>query len=316
MKNFFIIIIAVIIGLFLINVVRDQIIRGIATVAVTKVIGAPVHINNLSLGLMRQTVRLSGFRIYNPKDFPRGILVDMPNIFVDLDAFALLKGKIHVQKIDIQLKEIGLIKNKEGKLNVDSLKISQQQPKKEDKKSGNQLAIQMDLVNLSMGRVVSKNYGPGQKPEIRVYDINIKKTYKNINSVQQLTGLIIAEPLKAAGIQGATIYGASMLTGVAALPVAAAFAFTAKDHAIADFSLGWDKVYNAGLKVLKDAGSVKKEDKAAGVIEAAVYGSDVTLKLKKISYNKTEIMASARKFMLPQIEIAAGIIYQISEELK
>ncbi|TBR17806.1 hypothetical protein EPO66_02030 [bacterium] len=167
-----------------------------------------------------------------------------------------------------------------------------------------------------MGRLVNKDYSVEGQPVVKVYDLNLKKSYKNITSAQQLAVLIMSEPLKAAGIQGAKIYGVMLLTGVAALPIAAAFTFAGKDYAEGDFDVSWDPAYEAAIKQLAKAGKIKSENKQNGIIIANVSGAGVTLRLKKIKDNKTHIVVSARKFGLPQAEIASGVIYRLSEELK
>jgi hypothetical protein len=213
-----------------------------------------------------------------------------------------------------------MVKNKEGKLNVDSLKIIEQQKagaKDEGaKKPKKEMAIQIDLANLAIGRIVSKDYSLEGPPAIKVYDVNLNKSYKNITSVQQLAALIISEPLKAAGIQGLKVYAVSMLTGVAALPVSAVLTFAGKDYAQASFNVTVDKAYAAGLQVLKQMGVIKKENKADGIINAVVNGANVTFKLKKVNNTTTEITVSARKLGLPKPEVASGVIYQITDKLK
>ena len=313
------IIILVVVAIVGFCLVRDFAIKSIIGTVASSITGVPTHIGGLSLSIIKQSVRISDFKMYNPGGFPRDILVDIPKIGVTCNMGALLKGKIHLKQLDIDLKELGLAKNKEGKLNVDSLKIVEEQKNQKergDRKPAKEMAMQMDMVNLSMGRVVNKDYSVEGPPVIKVYDINLKKTYKNINSAQQLAALIMAEPLKAAGIQGAKVYGVMMLTGVAALPVAAAFTFAGKDHAEADFNVSWDRAYDSGLKQLQKAGKIKTQNKQHGVIDANVSGAGVTLKLKKVTDNKTHIVVSARKFGLPQPEISAGILYRISDELK
>lgn len=178
------------------------------------------------------------------------------------------------------------------------------------------MAIQIDLANLAIGRIVSKDYSVEGPPVIKVYDVNLKKSYKNITSAQQLVALIITEPLKAAGIQGLKVYAASMLTGVAALPVAAALTFAGKDYAQASFKVTMDKAYDTGLQVLKQTGVVKKENKADGIINAEVSGASVTFKLKKVNDTTTEVTVSARKLGFPKPEIASGVIYRITDKLK
>ncbi|MCX5681675.1 MAG: AsmA family protein [Candidatus Omnitrophica bacterium] len=311
-----VLLVAIIFGFCL---VRDFLIKSIIGTTISSVTGAPTHIGGLSLSIIKQSVRISDLKLYNPTGFPKDVLVDIPKINVACNMGALLKGKIHLKQLDIDLKELGLAKNKEGKLNVNSLKTAEGQKgekKKTDQKPASEMKIQMDVVNLSLGRVVDKDYSVEGSALTKVYDINLKKTYKNITSVQQLAALIVAEPLKAAGIQGAKAYGATMLTGVAALPVAAVFTFTGKDHAEADYNVSWSRAYEIGIKQLQKAGKIKKENKQTGVVTADVSGVGVTLKLTKIADNKTHIVVSARKFGLPKPEISAGILSGISNELK
>ncbi len=254
--------------------------------------------------------------MYNPKGFPKDLLVDIPKMGVACNLGALITGKIHLRQLDLEIKEIGMTKNKEGKLNVDSLKIAAEKSGEKEKKPAKQLAMRIDIVSLGMGRVVSRDYSVEGQPVVKVYDINLKKTYKNITSVQQLAALIISEPLKAAGIQGLKMYGVSMLTGVAALPVLAAFTFAGKDYAQETFNVTMERAYDAGLQAIKMAGKVMKENKGSGVISAEVNGARVTLKLKKLSEKSTQVTISARKFGLPQAEIASGVMYRLSEQLK
>ncbi len=298
---------------------RDFLIKSLIGTVATNVTGAPTNLGGLSLSVIRQSIKITNFRMYNPSGFPEDILVDIPKIGLELNLAALLKGKIHLKQIDFELKELILTKNKEGRLNVDSLKIAQEKKAGDQEKEKNpakELVIQIDLANLAIGRIVNKDYSVEGEPAIKVYDVNLNKSYKNITSVQQLAALIITEPLKAAGIQGLKVYAASMLIGVAALPVAAALTFAGKDHAQASFNVNMEKAYIAGLEVLKQMGKVKSENKEDGVIAAEVSGSSIALKLKKINDKKTEVTISARKFGLPKPEVASGVLYQLTDRLK
>ena len=294
---------------------RDFFIKSLIGTVATGVTGAPTSVGGLSLSVIGQRVKISNFRMYNPKGFPKDILVDIPRMGVAYDLGAFITGKIHLKLLELEIKEIGMVKNKEGKLNVDSLKIATEKSA-EKKKPAKQLAMQIDVVNLGMGRVVSRDYSVEGQPVVKVYDVNLKKTYKNITSAQQLAALIISEPLKAAGIQGLKVYGVSMLAGVAALPVMAAFTFTAKDYAQETFNVTVERAYEAGLQVLKKAGRIREENRDSGVISAEVSGAGVTLRLKKLSEKSTQINISARKFGFPQVEIASGVMYRLEEQLK
>lgn len=298
-----------------IGIIKDQILKSVVTVVATGVTGAPVHVDGFSLGIFNQHVRISGFKIYNPEGFSKSILVDLSKINVEYDLGALLKKKLHLANAEVELKEMELEKNKEGELNVDALKVVKQERKQEARSSG-QMPMQIDMIKLGIGRIVFKDYSAGKEPVVKVYDINIHKSYKNITSAQQLAALILAEPMKAAGIQGAEIYGVAMLAGVAVLPVAIAARFAGKDSVQQEFAAAFDDVYTVSLTVLKQMGRVTREDKLEGIINADISSAQATLKIKKKSGNKTEVIVSARKYFFPKPEIAGGVLYEISEKFK
>jgi uncharacterized protein involved in outer membrane biogenesis len=315
MKKTMVILAIIFIAIFTVGILRDQIIKSVITVVATEVTGAPVHIDGFSLGFFSQSVRISGFKMYNPKGFSQGILVDLPKIDVEYDLGALLKKKLHLLSVEVAIREINLEKNEEGKLNVDELKVVKQ-GKVQKGKPAEQMPMQIDMLTLGIGRIVAKDYAAGGAPIVKVYDINIRKSYKNITSAQQLAALILAEPMKAAGIQGAKIYGAAMLAGAAVLPVAVAVTLIGKDSAQQDFIASFDNTYEEVLRVLKRQGKVAREDKAKGAISANINSAQVYAKIVKKAGNKTQVIISARKYLLPKPEIAGGILYEISKKLK
>jgi len=315
MKKIRKILLVVIISIFALVIVKDQIIKVTVTVAATQVVGAPVHIDDFSLGVFNQSVKISGFRIYNPKGFSKGILVDLPKINVRYDLGALFKKEIHLVDTEIELKEMGLEKNSEGKLNVDALKVVKQ-GQAQGAKPSQQMPMRLDTVKLGIGRIVLKDYSAGKAGVVKVYDINIHKSYKNITSAQQLAALILAEPMKSAGIQGAKIYGVAMLAGVAVLPVAVAATFIGRDSVQQDFTVSFDELFETSSVILKKMGRLTKEDKANGILGAEINSAQIALKIRKKSNNKTEVVISARKYLLPKPEIAGGVLYEISEKLK
>ena len=156
----------------------------------------------------------------------------------------------------------------------------------------------------------------GQKPAINVYNLYVDKAYKNITSAQQLAALILTEPMKAAGIQGATIYGAAMLTGVAFLPVAAAMTFAGKDSDSKKFKVSVDKAFNTSVSVLNELGSISIENKTRGAIDGETNSCQVSIRVSKADNSQTIITVSARKYLMPRPEVAAGLLYEIEQKLK
>jgi hypothetical protein len=294
---------------------RDFILKSLITNVGSNIVGAPIRMGGFSMSLVRQSIKITDFKMYNPPGFPNEVMLDIPVMNVTCDVGAFFRGKIHLKSLILNLKETSLIKNKEGKLNADSLKIAKHKEEEGTDKSSKPLEIQMDTVELNIGRIVNRDDTVAGPPLIKVYDVGLNKKYANITSAQQLAALIVAEPLKAAGIQGLKVYGAAMLTGVAALPIAAAFLFTGKDYAKTIVHASWDEAYAKSLEAMKASGPIKSENKTEGIISATVNGAQTTLKIKKTDTG-IEITISARKFMLPQPEIAAGVLYRLTEKLK
>jgi len=223
-------------------------------------------------------------------------------------------GKLHLPSAEIELKELGLIKNSKGKFNVNGLKVMKQGEKKEANPF-EQMPMQIDSLKLGIGKIVSKDYSSGKQPVVYVYDVNIHKDYKHITSAQQLAALIMIGSMKSAGIHTAEIYGVAMAAGVAVLPVGIAATFAGKDSALQEFASSFEKVYDACLAVLSRKGRVS-EDKAAGVISGEADSAWVIVKISKKTAKTTEVVVSARKYLLPKPEIAGGVLYEIAERLK
>ncbi len=309
MKKILTYILGVSIIIFAFSLLRDIAAQAVVTALASQATGAPVRIGRLSMSLMRQTIEIRDLCIYNPVGFPKGILAALPEIQIRYDLFSLLGGRLHLPLVDIELSELGLIRSKEGRLNVDALRAA-----KEEYKDKGALPMRLDIVNLYIGRLVSKDYSLGI-PIVKVYEIRINKSYRDITSVRQLVLLILSEPMKAAGIEGAIIYSAAALSQVAFLPVAAGALVIGQDSVSEVKDVPLKKLFEVSLAVLEKAGRVKSRD-PAGVITAEVNGAGVKVRLDKISEKKTRITVSARQYMLPRRETASGVLYQITAELK
>lgn len=304
--------------------VKNQLANLLVTASVSQVTGAPVHIDSFGFGIFRQAVSIKGFKLYNPQGFPREILLDISEMNIQYDLPALLKGKFHAPLIVLDINELVVIKNKEGKLNVDSLKVTQQaQAAKEAEKSpegaepSKPLAIQIDLAKLNIGRVVLKDYSKGEPPTITAYDIHVKdKTYKNITNVEQFVVLILVEAMGPTAIRSAGLYSAASILGVGFLPAGIVGVLIGKDSGINEFNVSFEAAYKTALSIVQEKGKVTKQDQNAGFIQATVDKASVKIEVKRIDAKKTQIKVSARKNMIPRPEIAEGLLYQISEKLK
>ncbi|MDD5237422.1 MAG: hypothetical protein PHU96_00460 [Candidatus Omnitrophica bacterium] len=310
MKKFLIVLVIVVFSLVCITIFKNLIIKSMVTTVASRITGAPVHMDRFELNILNSTIHISGFKMYNPGGFPEGILVSCPKIKVIYDRATLFKQKRHLLIVDIELKEMQLTKNKEGKLNVDSLKIVQQP------QYSSPTPMQIDLFTLSIGKILYKDCTIGTEPSMRIYDVNKHKSYKDILTAQQLALLVLAEPMKSAAIKNADICGVTLVKGVTVLPDAVAETFIGKDSVQQNINASFEHVYEISLQEIKRIGTIIKHDASSGVIKANINEAMVSLILKKGIDNKTEITISARKYMLPQLDIAAWVLYQIIDTLQ
>ncbi|MCK5178198.1 MAG: AsmA family protein [Candidatus Omnitrophica bacterium] len=323
MKKYQKILIIVFIVIIGIVVLKDVLIKSAITTVGSSILGAPIKIRKFALRAITQKVHIEDMVIYNPKGFPEGPLVDISEIRVDFDLGALLKGELHLPLIIFDLKEIILVKDKDGNLNVDALKVAevkeepeQKEEKAKPKESGKMMPMRIDELRLNVERVIMKDYSLGEKPVILVYEIALKdKVFKNIKSPEQLATLVMVQAMGPAGIKGAAIYGAATLLGAAFLPAGVVGILIGKDSSTAEYRTDYDELYDVSMSVINEAGTLKSEDRAKGVIKAKVDGADVTIKLEKTQEQKVQVTISARKLMLPKPEIAGGVQYQIEKEI-
>lgn len=327
-RKILIIIGIVLITFFALGVIKDQVIKTVITIGATNVMGAPVSIDGLSFGILKQSVRVRGLRLYNPKGFPKEVLINIAQISIDYNLIALLNKTVYFPSVIVNLKEVVVVKNKEGELNFEALKFTRELKKlshgaegKEDEKKKIRKIVKkpffIDRLTLSIGRVIYKDYSQKDEPFISVFKIGIQeKTFKNINSAQQLATLIMFEALKSTRIKGSVLYTAATVLGVGFIPVGVAGALISKDSVSADFKIDYEKSYNEILALIKQIGKVVSEDKEGGLIKAKVRGSGIAIKITKELQEKIRVKVSARKFFIPKLHIARGVLYQISERLE
>lgn len=317
-----VIIFAVLVGLY---IIKDPLVKSAVTTVGSNVVGAKLKIKKFSLGLFTQKVSIKGLQLYNPKGFPNEPLIDIPEITVQYDLPALIGGKLHLPLIVVDVKEMSVVKNKEGVLNVDVLKVAAQPEEKpketeeqpKEKKESKAMAMQIDLMRLNVGQVIFKDYTKGEEPVITVYDVGLRdKEFKDITSAQQMATLIMVQAMGPTAIKGAKIYGAAAILGVGFLPAGVVGIMIGKDDSTADFDVKFDKAFAVALDVIKENGELKSEEKAKGTIKAKMDGADITIVIAEKTKSSVTITASARKMMLPKPEIAGGVIYKITEKLK
>lgn len=302
--------------IILIVLIKDVLLRIAIQSSASNMLGTEVELDSFSWGILNQTIKISGFRIQNPEGFPQeDPLLNMPELKVKYDLPELLfKQKIHISLFILNIGQMTLVKNKEGQLNADALKVTQEITKEEteEKKPTKKIPMQIDELNLSLRKVIYIDYSKSEngKPDIKFHDLGIEnQKFTDITSAEQLIGVVLMQGLKGAAIKGAALYGAQALLGVGFAPLAVAGILTNKDYAFDQIEMSFSKLYDRALEFLRKNGEVVSEDKTTGQIKGKYEGTDITITISSSRNKKAEIKVSARKFMLPQPNTAEKFIY-------
>ena len=201
MKQIIKIIVLAVVVLIVLSTVKNTIAQTLISGAISSAVHAPVQIGSTHVGLIAAKIDIKNLRVYNPSGFPDKQMIDVPRIFIDFDPSALFKGQAHFKEVKLDLKEMVVVRNKDGKLNVDSVKPTADQ-KKESKeqakpspgKKASKLMI--DKLSISIGQVVYKDYSAGGVPQVQTFNINIKdREYTHIDNPASVVSLLMFEVL-------------------------------------------------------------------------------------------------------------------------
>jgi len=204
-----IVILAVIVAVFVVG--RNVIVKIAAEKGVQAATGLPLKIKKLDIGLAKTHIGINDLSLLNPKGFKDKVMFHAPEIFVDYNLGAILTGKIHIEDIRLDFDQFVVIKNKEGKLNVEALKPKKgagKQIQKEEKKKGKTAKgkapkIQIDHLSLKVGKVVYKDYQAGD-PSVKEYNVNISEEMNDVTDIQALIGQIAGRAAAKAGLASLT----------------------------------------------------------------------------------------------------------------
>lgn len=224
-KSRFLLVVLFFIVLFVLSF--NFILQSAVTFAAVQLTGSAVKIGAFKLNLFRQEVSIKDFVLYNPPGFSNTPLVDIPEITVAVKSQALLHGSLHLPLVVLNLREVNLIKNKEGKLNVDSLKFVQNPKEKQKEKSDQELMpFKIDRMNLTIGKVVYRDDSGGGEPKVKTYDIGMKnKEFKNVTSPQQLASLLLVQAMTPTAVSSAAVTAISAVQNLESLTVDKAAGF-------------------------------------------------------------------------------------------
>ncbi|MBI5144211.1 MAG: hypothetical protein HZA30_04005 [Candidatus Omnitrophica bacterium] len=209
----FIIIIFLILGLLL---AKNAILKLTLEKAVRAISGLRLSIGAIDVGLIKPLLKVQRLTLLNPDKFPDRIMFEIPLLYIRYDIGSLFKNKIHLEDMTLELKEVSVVRNADGELNLNSLNIVKGPPKKKEKKVTPKQAmpaIMIDRLHLKVGKVIYKDYTQAPFPRILEFNINLDEKCENIRNPYALGSLIVTRSLYKTSISQLTGFDLGTLEG-------------------------------------------------------------------------------------------------------
>ena len=179
---------------------KNVVIKTSVTAGVRTMTGLKLSIRGMDFGIFKTLIGINELQLYNPSGFVDELMFDVPEIYVDYDLGAFVKGRTHLEEVRLHLKEFIVVKNEAGELNLDSLKVVKEEEKEvidEGKKEKTKTReLQIDVLELRIDKVVYKDYSKGTPPKVKEYNVNIDDRFENITDPKTFGRLIIVKALK------------------------------------------------------------------------------------------------------------------------
>ncbi len=137
---------------------------------------------------------VKGLRIANPQGFADPVMADIPELYIDYDLGAFLRGMVHLTEVRLDIEKFVVVRNPGNALNVSALKGLIPPPQG----SGPPPKIAIDLVVLHIGKAEYRQYGA--QMIARDFTLNLDERIKNVTDPKALLNAVISRVLSSAGI--------------------------------------------------------------------------------------------------------------------
>jgi hypothetical protein len=177
---------------------KDLLLRFTIESSVGAVTGLRLRIGSFKVGVIKSIISIKDLKLYNPRGYEDKIMVDIPEIYLNFNPLEMLRGYFHFSEVRIHLKELGVVKNDKGELNLNSLKVVQKSKKEQEKPKkqvpAKKTNMKIDILTLKAEKAFYKDYT--QTPvSIKEYNINLNVQYKDVTSMEALVSLIMTKVL-------------------------------------------------------------------------------------------------------------------------
>ena len=218
-KKIALILLIVIVVFFL---TKNVVIKAVVETGVRLVTGLTLSMEKLDVGIISTKLHIQNLKILNPQSFEEKIMLDMPEILIDYALMDIITGTIHLETMIIHLKEFNVVKNKDGMVNLESLKMAKKEEEEKPtpepeptkpKKKGKAPEFLIDNFILRLGSISFMDY-TGKQPKVNSFAFNLDEQYKDITRPQLIIGIIVQKALMKASMAKITGFKLNDIEGM------------------------------------------------------------------------------------------------------
>jgi len=189
---------------FTLFLTKDLIAKVIIERGVKEATGLQIKMDGLSLGLFDGSVNIDNLRLYNPQGYEDEVMIDVPNIYIHSSLPKALRGEFHFYDMNLHLREFAIVRNSQGRLNLEALRAVQISKKETPKEKDKKLEVGIDKLTLRVDKATYKDYSRADQPRVREFNINLSETYQNVNNLYELINLIVVRVFANTALAGLT----------------------------------------------------------------------------------------------------------------
>lgn len=194
MKKFLLGFLAVVVVLVLALVLgRNILVRTIMVKGAEKVCGLKIDVAKVDISLPR--VSILGLKVYNPAGFADPVLADIPEVSMSFDLPAFFKNKIYLGNLTLDVRELNVILNAQGKLNVNSLALLMP-----PSGGGTPPEVRIDELSVKIGKVTYKGNIPVAGVMAGEFNAGIDDTFRDVTDPAKVAGEIMKRILSRIGV--------------------------------------------------------------------------------------------------------------------
>jgi hypothetical protein len=97
---------------------KDALLRSFAERRIREQTGLETRIGLLKLGLTCSSLAIRDCKIFNPPEFGGTCLIDLPEVYIELDSVRSTSEKFRFKEVRLHLAEVRLVRNKDGSTNL------------------------------------------------------------------------------------------------------------------------------------------------------------------------------------------------------